>query len=82
MNFIFLAASKKIHTYSYPSDFQDFSGSQSPTLLDEWVFLNVKQFFSEIKKNDCNNVCDEKNVFFLHLLGMDTVGHIYKPNSK
>ncbi|XP_017781668.1 PREDICTED: GPI ethanolamine phosphate transferase 1 [Nicrophorus vespilloides] len=33
-------------------------------------------------KATCSELCEEGNFFFLHLLGMDSAGHIHKPNSK
>lgn len=54
------------------------------TQLDTWVFDKVKELFSAASKNDTldNALRQDKNVFFLHLLGLDTNGHAYRPYSK
>jgi GPI ethanolamine phosphate transferase 1 len=54
------------------------------TVLDTWVFDHVETLF---KNASSNRVLDtalrqDKNVFFLHLLGLDTTGHAYRPYSK
>lgn len=73
----------KIHIYSYKSEIEDF-GKNDTGLLDMWVFNEVKHFFDNIKKckENCKQYLDIGNLFFLHLLGIDTAGHGYKPNSK
>ena len=54
------------------------------TQLDTWVFDKVKGLFSAAAKNSTLNTIlrQDKNVFFLHLLGLDTTGHAYRPYSK
>jgi GPI ethanolamine phosphate transferase 1 len=54
------------------------------TILDTWVFDHVEALF---KNASSDRVLDsalrqDKNVFFLHLLGLDTSGHAYRPYSK
>jgi GPI ethanolamine phosphate transferase 1 len=57
------------------------SQSAQTYLLDKWVFDQVKKLLSspetvgKMKKQT-------KLVFFLHLLGIDTSGHIHKPHSQ
>ncbi|KAF2805804.1 PigN-domain-containing protein [Mytilinidion resinicola] len=52
--------------------------------LDIWVFDKVKQLFADAKTNATLDaeLRRDKNVFFLHLLGLDTSGHGYRPYSK
>lgn len=66
----------------YPPEFEDFSSDA--VALDIWVFDKVKAMFEEAKTNSTLNAMlrEEKNVFFLHLLGLDTTGHFYRPYSK
>ena len=54
------------------------------THLDLWVFDKVKTFFASAAKNSTldNALRQNQNVFFLHLLGLDTTGHAYRPYSK
>lgn len=71
----------KVKTFSYDPNDEDFSGQSETKLLDEWVFERVKDFL----KDDENLRMlrnDDKVVLFLHLLGLDTAGHVHKPNSK
>jgi GPI ethanolamine phosphate transferase 1 len=66
----------------YPPEFEDFS--TDAVALDIWVFDKVKAMFKEAKTNATldRQLRQEKNVFFLHLLGLDTTGHSYRPYSK
>ena len=52
--------------------------------LDTWVFDEVKDFFASALRNATLDsvLRQDKNVFFLHLLGLDTTGHAYRPYSK
>lgn len=60
---------------------QDFSGKESPALLDQWVFDRVHEFVDRYKEA-CKEFCHNGNVIFLHLLGLDTAGHSIKPTSE
>jgi len=66
----------------YPPDFEDFT--QDATHLDTWVFDKVKDLFEDTKRNSTLNAMlrEDKLVFFLHLLGLDTTGHAFRPYSK
>ncbi|KKA26401.1 hypothetical protein TD95_001408 [Thielaviopsis punctulata] len=66
----------------YEPEFEDFASDA--THLDLWVFDHVKDLF---KAAETNHTLDralrqDKVVFFLHLLGLDTTGHSYRPYSK
>ncbi|XP_048219310.1 GPI ethanolamine phosphate transferase 1 isoform X2 [Perognathus longimembris pacificus] len=77
------ASGDHVYTYSYDAEREDF-GSQDATKLDSWVFDNVKDFFHAARKNQTlfSKVNEEKIVFFLHLLGIDTNGHAHRPSSR
>ena len=71
----------RVDAYSYDAEFEDFS--QDATALDFWVFDRVREFFEEARSNRTLNEAlrQDKIVFFLHLLGLDTTGHSYRPYS-
>jgi phosphatidylinositol glycan class N len=71
----------RVDAYCYGHDFEDFS--KDAWILDEWVFERVKGLFEAAKTNATLNseLRKEKNVFFLHLLGLDTAGHAHRPYS-
>ncbi|KAI1099893.1 GPI ethanolamine phosphate transferase 1 [Jackrogersella minutella] len=66
----------------YAADFEDFS--KGALELDLYVFDHVKELFAAAEKNKTlsDALKQEKIVFFLHLLGLDTNGHSYRPYSK
>ncbi|KAH8879432.1 PigN-domain-containing protein [Thozetella sp. PMI_491] len=72
----------RVDGYMYDAELEDFS--QDALVLDYWVFDHVKDFFAEAKKNQtlAKALKEDKIVFFLHLLGLDTTGHSYRPYSK
>ncbi|XP_069359689.1 GPI ethanolamine phosphate transferase 1 [Maniola hyperantus] len=63
---------------------QSFSSDKNTTLLDDWVFTKVKDFFHKANYNEKlkEKLHRKKIVFFLHLLGTDTSGHTHKPKTK
>lgn len=71
----------RVDAYMYGPEFEDFAGDA--TALDYWVFDHVKEFFAEAEHNEeLNRALHEKKiVFFLHLLGLDTAGHGFRPYS-
>ncbi|RCI06768.1 Glycosyl phosphatidyl inositol anchor synthesis, partial [Rhizopus stolonifer] len=73
---------KKVETFMYPPEYEDFSGEASK--LDVWVFDHVKELFSNATVDSVLNskLRQKKIVFFLHLLGLDTNGHAFRPMSK
>jgi phosphatidylinositol glycan class N len=72
----------RVDAYTYAAEEEDFS--QNALHLDIWVFDRVKALFAEAAKNATLDAAlrQDKTVFFLHLLGLDTNGHAYRPYSK
>lgn len=72
----------RVDADTYGAEEEDFS--QDALHLDIWVFDKVKQLFADAKNNATLDaeLREDKNVFFLHLLGLDTTGHSYRPYSK
>jgi phosphatidylinositol glycan class N len=72
----------RVDTDCYGEEAEDFTSDA--TKLDIWVFDGVKELFASAKTNATLNaeLRKDKNVFFLHLLGLDTTGHGYRPYSK
>ncbi|KAG8531526.1 Glycosyl phosphatidyl inositol anchor synthesis [Bacidia gigantensis] len=66
----------------YGEEFEDFT--KDATMLDTWVFDKTKKLFGTAARNTTldQSLRQDKNVFFLHLLGLDTTGHAYRPYSK
>ncbi|XP_047382328.1 GPI ethanolamine phosphate transferase 1 isoform X2 [Sciurus carolinensis] len=77
------ASGDHVYTYSYDAEKEDF-GAHDATKLDTWVFDKVKDFFHAARNNQSlfAQVNEEKVVFFLHLLGLDTNGHAHRPSSR
>ncbi|KAF2002333.1 PigN-domain-containing protein [Amniculicola lignicola CBS 123094] len=72
----------RVYADTYGHEFEDFS--KDALELDIWVFEKVKKLFEDAKLNATLDaeLRQEKNVFFLHLLGLDTTGHAHRPYSK
>ncbi|KAM6217558.1 GPI ethanolamine phosphate transferase 1-like [Rhynchocyon petersi] len=81
--FIKGASGDHIYTHTYGAESEDF-GAHDAAKLDTWVFDNVKEFFDDARKNQSlfSKLHEEKIVFFLHLLGIDTNGHAHRPYSR
>uniref|UniRef100_A0A671RL05 GPI ethanolamine phosphate transferase 1 n=1 Tax=Sinocyclocheilus anshuiensis TaxID=1608454 RepID=A0A671RL05_9TELE len=77
------ATGDHVYTYTYPPEREDFASTDA-SRLDTWVFDEVKDFLNVAKSNETllNMLHEEQNVFFLHLLGIDTNGHAHRPMSK
>ncbi|XP_069324028.1 GPI ethanolamine phosphate transferase 1 [Eulemur rufifrons] len=77
------ASGDHVYTHSYDAEKEDF-GAHDATKLDSWVFDNVKDFFHAARNNQSlfSKINEEKIVFFLHLLGLDTNGHAHRPSSR
>ncbi|TSK98485.1 GPI ethanolamine phosphate transferase 1 [Bagarius yarrelli] len=84
-NFVFIvgASGDHVYTHTYPTAMEDFA-SKDASRLDTWVFNQVKDFLTSAEKNQTlmSQLHDDKIVFFLHLLGIDTNGHAHRPMSK
>ncbi|KAN0031977.1 hypothetical protein ACTFIV_005850 [Dictyostelium citrinum] len=67
---------------SYPEEAEDFASDASK--LDTWVFDKVQQLLLNASTDQELNrkLRSDKVSIFLHLLGLDTNGHAYRPNSK
>ena len=73
----------RIWTDSYGTDMVDF-GIRDARDQDKWSFDRLEKLLEE-SKQDANlerKLKSDKVVFFLHLLGHDTNGHAYGPQSK
>ncbi|KAA8645129.1 GPI ethanolamine phosphate transferase 1 [Aspergillus tanneri] len=72
----------RVDTYMYSADAEDFS--KDAIELDRWVFDGVKRFFNSATEDIELEAAlrQDKNIFFLHLLGLDTSGHAYRPYSR
>lgn len=77
------ATGDHVYTHTYPPEREDFASTDA-SRLDTWVFDEVKDFLNTAKSNETllNKLHEEQNVFFLHLLGIDTNGHAHRPMSK
>lgn len=66
----------------YGEEIEDFT--MDATQLDTWVFNKVKELFASAKSDPelDAKLRQDKVVFFLHLLGLDTTGHGYRPYSR
>ncbi|TID20503.1 GPI ethanolamine phosphate transferase 1 [Venturia nashicola] len=76
------AVEGRVDAFTYGAELEDFTSDA--VQLDIWVFDRVKALFEEAKTNDTLNTAlrQDKLVFFLHLLGLDTTGHGFRPYSK
>ncbi|GAB6026889.1 hypothetical protein CHUAL_013534 [Chamberlinius hualienensis] len=76
-------ASSKMFTNTYNIEEEDFADTD-PSRLDAWVFERFEEFInhSSINLTISSQLRQDKVILFLHLLGMDTMGHSRKPGSK
>ncbi len=73
----------RVDTFMYDAQWEDFADSDA-SKLDLWVFDKVREMFSKARKDEmlAHSLSQDKVVFFLHLLGLDTNGHAHRPRSK
>lgn len=72
----------RVDADTYGEEMEDFS-TDAPH-LDTWVFDKVHELFESAKSDPelDRKLREDKLVFFLHLLGLDTTGHAHRPYSK
>ncbi|XP_022244816.1 GPI ethanolamine phosphate transferase 1-like isoform X1 [Limulus polyphemus] len=76
------AVGNHVFTHTYPAELEDFA-AKDMAKLDTWVFDQFKEFLLQAKKNSTlmDMVNQDRVIFFLHLLGLDTNGHGHSPGS-
>ncbi|OJJ46484.1 hypothetical protein ASPZODRAFT_132554 [Penicilliopsis zonata CBS 506.65] len=72
----------RVDTEMYSEEAEDFTSDA--VQLDTWVFDRVKGLFEAAREDPelDAKLREDKVVFFLHLLGLDTTGHFFRPYSK
>lgn len=73
----------RVDTFVYDAALEDFADAD-PSKLDTWVFERVVDLFERAKRDQelSSQLHQDKTVFFLHLLGLDTNGHAHRPMSR
>nr|XP_050049982.1 GPI ethanolamine phosphate transferase 1-like [Dermacentor andersoni] len=73
---------KHVHAHTYDTNEIDFA-DEDASRLDLWVFGKLQEFLRSAEDNQTltDMLRQDKIVFFLHLLGLDTIGHGYNPDS-
>ncbi|CCM05948.1 uncharacterized protein FIBRA_08187 [Fibroporia radiculosa] len=71
----------KVDMWCYDEDEEDFT--KDATALDVWVLDHLRTLFHNATGDAAldHTLKQDKTVFFLHLLGLDTTGHSYRPHS-
>ncbi|OSD03803.1 PigN-domain-containing protein [Trametes coccinea BRFM310] len=72
----------KVVMWCYDEHEEDFT--KDATALDVWVLEHLRALLHNATTDAALDarLRGEKTVFFLHLLGLDTTGHSYRPHSK
>ncbi|KAI6012879.1 Phosphatidylinositolglycan class N-domain-containing protein [Pisolithus microcarpus] len=76
------ASPDKVLTWCYDEEAEDFT--KDATTLDTWVLDQLRSLFQNASTDATLNsqLRGDKVIFFLHLLGLDTTGHAYRPFSE
>ncbi|KAM6496316.1 Phosphatidylinositolglycan class N (PIG-N) domain containing protein [Amanita muscaria] len=76
------ATPDKVKMWCYAEEDEDFT--KDATELDEWVLDKLQALFKNATQDTQlhEQLRRPGVVFFLHLLGLDTTGHAYRPHSK
>ncbi len=76
-----LRISLKVHAFTYTKYLDDLV--IDATNLDIWVLEQLKTLFQNATSDTQLNteLRADRVVIFLHLLGLDTTGHSYRPHS-
>uniref|UniRef100_A0A915PUG4 GPI ethanolamine phosphate transferase 1 n=1 Tax=Setaria digitata TaxID=48799 RepID=A0A915PUG4_9BILA len=64
----------------YSPNWEDFQQNDAAQ-LDRWVFKEVEELFNNTDIITTKRLSSDRLILFLHLLGLDTNGHGYKPHS-
>uniref|UniRef100_A0A182PE48 GPI ethanolamine phosphate transferase 1 n=1 Tax=Anopheles epiroticus TaxID=199890 RepID=A0A182PE48_9DIPT len=72
------ASPGRVHVAAYDSNDESFAQSANTSVLDIWVFDRVREFLIGEQQSILSQ---KKIILFLHLLGLDTAGHVHKPHS-
>ncbi|KAF7421175.1 Glycosyl phosphatidyl inositol anchor synthesis [Pleurotus ostreatus] len=72
----------RVRTWCYDEEDEDFT--KDARALDVWVLEQLQTLFRNASSDPilANQLKADGTVFFLHLLGLDTTGHSYRPHSK
>lgn len=73
---------KHVRQFFYDEALEDFASANDHEALDEWVFERVIDHLKRANASENEALDGERNVFLLHLLGLDSSGHAHKPHSK
>lgn len=75
------ATQGKVDMWTYDESAEDFT--KDATHLDTWVLHQLENLFIGAQSSPTLDaqLRQKGNVFFLHLLGLDTTGHTYRPHS-
>ncbi|KAG6917065.1 hypothetical protein DXG01_004037 [Tephrocybe rancida] len=78
------ATPRRVKTWTYHKKYEDFTKDWSATFLDLWVLDRLKELFRNATTDATLDaqLRSDKVVFFLHLLGLDTTGHMYRPHTR
>lgn len=75
------AAADRVDMWTYNEEDEDFT--KDATHLDLWVLDRFRELLDKAKHDEelSQKMQQPGTVFFLHLLGLDTTGHFYRPLS-